>query len=243
MTSLKECGFIALDGMTHWNALTLAASLRGLVYGVKVEHLLFGSMSSMELICRLKEMGFKVFADAKLHSTPPAVAESVKGLARSGADLISVHASEGPEMIRTAVEAYTASGVRDARKSETGMGILALTVPTSLSEEACRFAHGCGVDQAVAKFASPSIAAGAAGIICSPLELRLFPVKGGVPYALVTPGIVSDELNPGRHKRYAPAAFAVAHGARYLVIGKDVTQAADPLEAIRRINESIAHLP
>jgi orotidine-5'-phosphate decarboxylase len=242
MASLKTRGFVALDGMTHWDALALAARLRGLVYGVKVEHLLYGSMSSLELICRLKDMGFKVFADAKLHSTPPAVTASVQALAQSGADLVSVHVSGGSDMVKAAVEAYRDVGVRDVRKDEAGMGILAITVLTSFSREESLSTYHRTVLTNVRAFANIARANGVYGIVCGPYDTPH--LRSDPRLAFVTPGIRLDPSRPGRHQRYGPPAHALANGATFLVIGDDITNRAyDPIERVRLIDESIASLP
>ena len=243
MASLKTRGFIALDEMEPYDALFLAARMRGLVYGIKIEDLLAGSMSNMELICRLKEMGFKVFADAKVHKTPPAAASYVKRLAHCGADLITVHGSGGREMVKACVDAYGAVGVRDARTTEPGMGILAITVLTSLSGEACKEMYARQtIRQTVIAHAEEACAGNAFGLVSSPREVQALKRQFG-RMKRVTPGIKLPGSSKGRHARSATPEVALTNGADWLVIGSEVTKAADPLQVIEAIEQRIAHLP
>ena len=243
MASLKKCGFIALDGMYGWDAFAFAERLRGHVYGMKVNDSFDGDLSPREVVGRLKALGFKVFADTKYHDIPMTVANRVKRMAQNGADLITVHASGGREMVKAAVEAYASAGVRDMQDGgKPGMGILAVTVLTSLDDAGCWSVYRDLPDLTACRLVEVAKQPGLYGFVCSPQELKIMEVDPS-DLKLVTPGLRSAGAATHDQARADTPANALGNGANYLVIGREVTQAPDPLEAIARINASMAHLP
>lgn len=243
MANLRRRGFIALDGMTLWEACRVGECLIGSVLGIKLEDALHGLASNSESIQRFKEMGFKVFADLKAHKTPQATTSAIKRVARAGADLITVHASGGREAVAAAVKAYIDSGIRDVRTDEPGMGIVCNLVLTSLSKEDCRAIYRSGPEKAAVRLAKLVATDGLFGFVPSPQELKALKEAVGPGLRFVTPGIRSEGQPRGRHQRYATPAEALEWGADYLVIGEEVARARDPLAAVHRIDDAIAILP
>jgi len=213
---------IPLDGMGRAQAVALAERLLGKVWGFKVNDLLLACGTS--IVEELKGLG-RVFVDAKLHDIPNTVANGVKRLASAGADLITVHASGGPAMVRAAVE------------QSGGAGILAVTVLTSLDDVTADEVFGSDAAGAVVRLARMAAGAGAAGIVCSPRELVTVSAMPEMQGRLkVTPGI-----RPAWHgkaddqRRSMTPAEAITAGADLLVIGRPITGAADPVAAVERV--------
>lgn len=201
---------IALDGITGKKALIIARTLSGKVWGFKVGDLLYEDSS---IIQKLKKFGH-VFADVKLHDIPNTVANSVKKLSRAGADMITVHASGGVEMMRAAKQ--------NAGKSK----IVAVTILTSQKEK--------NTNKKVLKLAQNAQKAGLWGIVCSGQELKaLNRVLGTKRMIKVVPGIRPTwYTKKDDQKRKITPDEAIKLGADYLVIGRPITQAKDPLKAL-----------
>ncbi len=168
--------------------------------------------SGPALVHRLRDRGARVFLDLKLHDIPHQVGLATVAAAAHGAELLTVHASGGPEMMRAAADARGHARV------------VAVTVLTSLD------ASGDAVVYAARQAAS----AGLDGVVCSPLEVAAVREALGPHAFLVTPGI-----RPGAHaddqRRTATPAAALAAGADLLVIGRPITDAEDPVAAARAI--------
>lgn len=194
---------IALDGMPSRRALALARRFKDLVWGFKVNDLLFDG-----IIPGLKRYG-RVFADAKLHDIPNTVANSVRRLSLAGADMITVHAAGGVEMMWAATRAKGRSK------------IIAVTVLTSRRKN----------DAAFKELLKDARTAGVHGIVCSAHEVPLIRKKD---LLVVVPGIrplgytVSDD-----QKRTATPRQALDAGADLLVIGRPITRVRDPEKALR----------
>jgi orotidine-5'-phosphate decarboxylase len=177
-----------------------------------------------------------VFLDLKLHDIPATVARAMSGIAGLGVQLTTVHCGEDPRMLKAAVEA-----------SMGRVGVLGITVLTSVGAAdiaAAGFREELSGDlsRLVLKRAEMAKAAGCAGIVCSGLEVK--PIKRllGREFIAVTPGIRPLWSAGGEddQKRVVTPAEAVADGADYLVIGRPIRDAADPLAAARRVTEEIA---
>lgn len=201
---------VALDGISEKKAIEIAKRLKGLVWGFKVNDLLFESPG---IIKRLKRFG-KVFADAKLHDIPSTVANSVSRLSRAGADLITVHASGGIEMMKA------------AKKNAGRSKIIAVTVLTSLKDT-----------NNFARLIKDIKAAGVDGIVCSAHELKLLKKEKSLK---IVPGIrpswhkIKDDQS-----RVATPLEAVNLGADLLVIGRPITKSNAPRKALERIKLEI----
>lgn len=202
---------IALDGMSSAEALRFAKKLKGSVWGFKVNDLLF---SDSNIIRKLKNFG-KVFADAKLYDIPNTVANSVKKLRDAGADIITVHASGGVEMMKF------------AKKNVGKSKIIAVTVLTSQNKNS----------KEVAKLTQDAIKAGVDGIVCSGTDLEIIKnISGSVKLLKIVPGIrpIWYKSKDDQKRKVTPVE-AIKLGADYLVIGRPITFAKDPVKAVLKL--------
>jgi orotidine-5'-phosphate decarboxylase len=185
-------------------------------YKVGLELFVAAGVPALE---RVRARGGRVFLDLKLHDIPETVARAVASAARLGAELLTVHAAGGGEMLRRAVEAAGATR------------ILAVTVLTSLGEEDLAADGLAGpVAAAVARRARLAAGAGVAGLVCSPQEIR--EVKAAAPSLLaVVPGVRPAGAALGDQKRVATPEAAIAAGADFLVVGRPIRDAPRPVEA------------
>jgi orotidine-5'-phosphate decarboxylase len=225
---------VALDGMSRVEAFHLAKQLEGSPYfwGAKGNDLLDeGDVG--DTIERFSAVGH-FFADAKFHDIPKTVANRVKKIARHGASMITVHASGGVEMVRAAVETF------EEHKRPNGIGILCVTVLTSLDKADCERSYRRPPLQQAAAMALIAKEAGAWGVVCSPDEvggLSTHPEFKGLKF--VTVGLRPTSTTPGDQKRFATPEIAFANGATLGVIGRPITEAPDPRAALNAIGESI----
>jgi orotidine-5'-phosphate decarboxylase len=176
--------------------------------------------------------GFAVFLDLKFHDIPNTVAQACKAAARMGVWMMNVHASGGPRMMQAAREAL--EGVPERPR------LIAVTVLTSMGEEELR---ATGVEasarQQVLLLASLAHDNGMDGVVCSAQEAPLLRSTLGAEFLLVTPGIRPAGSAVGDQTRILTPAQAIRAGADYLVIGRPITQAADPLAALESIAREI----
>jgi len=216
---------ISLDGTTKETAIKIAAKLAGKVWGFKINDLLFENGIS---ITELKKFG-KVFADAKFHDIPNTVANSITKLDAAGADLISIHAAGGVEMMKA------------ARKAAVHSKVLAVTILTSLDENMIRLIFGKSIKNTFLKLVQDANIAGMDGIVCSPQELKYLKEKSEFKHLLrVVPGIrpawyhESDD-----QQRILTPKEAVNLGADLLVIGRPILKAKNPAKAVEKILDEI----
>ena len=222
---------VALDGLEVEQALGLAKRLSGLVWGFKANDLLDGDVAPKILIERLSEHG-KVFVDIKAHDIPNTVANRVAKHAKHGAHLVTVHASGGKKMLEAAVKAF------NDHKREDALGILAVTVLTSLDRSECLEIYGGRPSEEVNLLAKHAASAGAWGIVCSPQELEI--VRAYTNLKFVTPGIRLAETGVQDQVRVDTPANAIRDGAELIVVGRPIVQAADPVQAATIFNQLVA---
>ena len=208
----------------------MARSLEGRVAGFKVGlGLLHGPGPA--LVGALASIG-PVFADAKLHDIPSQVETAARRLGEYGARWVTAHASGGQAMLEAAV-----AGLREGSRGRGG--ILGVTVLTSLDEAATAAAFGRTPGELTSRLAKIAAAAGAEGVVCSPRELGVV--------AEVAPGL--DRVTPGvrpagtaggdDQARVATPAEAMERGATYLVVGRPITRAEDPVAAVEDLADSL----
>ena len=230
----RERIIVALDFPDSTSALELVEQLGDLVQWFKVGLELYLS-SGNDIVDALKHRGHSVFLDLKLHDIPNTVAGAVRSVASAGADMLTVHASGGPVMMAAAAEA--ASLLACPPK------LLAVSVLTSMDAEQLRAigVEASPADQ-VLRLAGLASEAGISGLVASAEEVVA--LRAGFPeFTLVIPGIRPAGSSVGDQKRVATPATAVRAGADYLVIGRPITQAADPAAAVRSIVEEIQTPP
>ena len=216
---------VALDVDTAAEARALADALRGLVGGFKIGSRLFTSHGP-SIVEELAGRGDRVFLDLKFHDIPNTVAGAVAAGTRLGAWMINVHASGGSAMMRAAREAADAES---ARRSTTKPLLIAVTVLTSLDNEALvEMGITSDAGEQAGRLASLAQAAGLDGVVASPQEIALIRRRCGKSFAIVTPGIRGAGDVKGDQSRTMTGQDALAAGATYLVVGRPIIAAADP---------------
>ncbi len=229
----KDRLVVALDVPTVAQARELAAQLRGNCRWLKVGLELYLATGNA-MVEELAAQGFSVFLDLKFHDIPNTVAGAVRSAASMGASLLTVHAAGGPAMLIAAAEA--ASALPNAPR------LLAVTVLTSM-DRAQLAAIGIEIlaaDQ-VLRLARMAIVSGIQGLVCSAEEVRLLRQELGENAQLVVPGIRPVGAAIGDQKRIATPADAIRAGASHLVVGRPITNAADPAKAAQSILNEIAN--
>lgn len=224
--TVKDRIFIALDVPSADDALRLVGRLSGEATSFKIGLQLFCA-AGPDLVRELADRGLKIFLDLKFHDIPNTVAGAVKSVAELGAAVINIHCSGGTEMLRAAKEALP---------SENPPALIGVTVLTSLDDDDLRdlgVAHTS--EGQVLLLARTAKEAGLDGVVCSARELDLLRSELGENFVLVTPGIRPAWSAVGDQKRITTPEQALRDGASALVIGRPVTAAPDPAEAMRRI--------
>ena len=221
---------VALDFPAAQEAMNLVDRLDGTCQWFKVGMELYYATGN-SIVHQLRDRGFDVFLDLKLHDIPNTVAGAVRSATQAGASLLTIHALGGAAMMNAAAEAASAPG---------SPRLLAVTVLTSM--DANQLA-GIGItaspaDQ-VLRLAKLAQASGIDGMVCSPEEVDLLRKETGPDTLLVIPGIRPAGSAVEDQKRIATPAQAITHGASLLVVGRPITRAHNPAEAARSILHEI----
>jgi orotidine-5'-phosphate decarboxylase len=229
---MRDRIIVALDQPDLAGALECARALVGHAAWVKVGMTLF-YREGPAVVAAMRDLGFEVFVDLKLHDIPHQVEGAARSLGALGAGMLTVHASGGAAMIEAAVrgarEGAEAAGVR-------APAVIAVTVLTSMDAETLRSVgvSDTAADQA-AGLAALARTAGADGVVCSPREAADLRALLGPHALIVTPGVRPAGSDAGDQARIATPADALAAGASHLVIGRPITGAADPAAAFEAI--------
>lgn len=226
--------FVALDVPEAASALKLAEQLSPLGVSFKVGMQLFYA-EGMRIVQELQANGQTVFVDLKLHDIPNTVAGAVDSLVRQGVQFLNVHTQGGPDMMRAAVEAAHKAALATGRPRPTLIGV---TLLTSLSEQHLKnFLHV--QDQSVHAYVQhlglQAKACGLDGVVCSAREAAEIRSVCGPEFLLVTPGIRPVDASVQDQSRIITPRQAIQNGSDYLVVGRPITQAINPLDAARRI--------
>ena len=220
---------VALDTPSREQAVAWARALAGRVGLVKVGLELF-TAAGPALVEELAAAGLPVFLDLKLHDIPNTVERAAANCARLGAHLITVHAGGGRAMLAAAA-AGAAAGATGVRTR-----VLAVTVLTSLDDATLdELGIAGGAAARVAAWAELARDAGCDGVVCSPRELADLRRRLGTSFVLLAPGIRPAGAAIGDQRRVATPAAAIADGADYLVVGRPITAAPDPVAAAEAI--------
>ena len=222
---------VALDYPEAALALNLVARLEPALCRLKVGNELF-TAAGPQLVEQFMQRGFEVFLDLKFHDIPNTVAQACKASAALGVWMVNVHALGGRKMMEAAREAV----VQAAKPPK----LIAVTVLTSMAQEdlaelgmnatpanlvlrLATLAHDCGLD----------------GVVCSAQEAALLRRACGSEFCLVTPGIRPADAAADDQSRIMTPRAALEAGSSYLVIGRPITRAADPLQALQEISQQI----
>jgi orotidine-5'-phosphate decarboxylase len=221
---------IALDFDSPEQADRLVSALGDAAGFYKVGIELFAA-AGLDYVRKLADQGKRVFLDLKYYDIGETVRRAVAVAARSGAAFLTVHAIG--QVMRAAVEG----------RADSQMKLLAVTVLTSFDQvDLEQMGHHCTVSELVAKRVRQAMAAGIEGIVGSPLEAVAIRQAAGPEAILVTPGVRSVGAARGDQKRVATPAEALRDGADYIVIGRQVTRAADPSASLAAIHKELALL-
>ncbi len=226
---MKNRVIVALDTDSPDKALDVVSSLRGEVGLFKVGMELF-PRGGPDIVRRIREAGADVFLDLKFHDIPNTVAGAVKSAVALGARFATVHASGGKAMLAAAVRAAAGSGTT----------LLAVTVLTSLDDgDLSEIGYSSTAAETVLRLAAMAAGEGIGGIVCSAKEVASVRDRVGSAAVLVTPGVRLPEDAVGDQKRVVTPEEAMRRGADYLVVGRPITKAPDPVAAARRFAEAM----
>jgi orotidine-5'-phosphate decarboxylase len=223
---------VALDVDTATDAHALADELRGAVGGFKIGKQLFTSVGP-GLVEELVARGDRVFLDLKYHDIPNTVAGAVAAATRHGVWMLNVHASGGAAMMRAARAAADDAAATAGRQPPLLIGV---TLLTSLNQPALAeigIVHP--VTEQVERLAALTDAAGLDGVVASAQEIEIIRRRCRPGFVVVTPGIRGATDPAGDQSRTLSAADALAAGATYLVVGRPITNAANPRAAAEQI--------
>jgi len=223
---------VALDFDEMDHVLQLIDQLDPSMCRVKVGKQLFTRVGP-QAVEQLVNRGFDVFLDLKFHDIPNTVAKAVTAAADLGVWMVNVHASGGASMMRAACDALAG---RENKPLLTAVTVLTSMAESDLAEVGF---HGAALGR-VLDLAKLAENAGLDGVVCSAQEVSELRKIVRPEFALVTPGIRLKGDAAGDQKRVVEPAAAVSAGADYLVMGRSITAAADPLGVVKRILLSLA---
>jgi len=219
---------LALDGKNPAAFDGVLAAVAGEIAGVKVGLQMLNFIGP-DAVSRLRNWGFEtIFLDGKLYDIPNTVGGASDSLRHHSVDIFNVAAACGLASMRAAVA------------NRGSADVYAVTVLTSMTEEDCQLTHGRSIRAQVLHFAQMAQLAGVQGVICSAQHLKFLrdhPELDGLKY--ITPGVRSPGAAANDQKQIDTPVNAITNGAAFVVIGREVTEADDPLAAVRRINLDI----
>ena len=230
-SSVKSPVIVALDYPDAAGALALADQLSPADCRLKIGKELF-TATGPSIVRAVQERGFELFLDLKFHDIPNTVASAVATAADLGVWMVNVHASGGRRMMTAAAEKL--------QQGKYATKLIAVTVLTSM-ERSDLAEIGLDVDplQQVLRLASLTADCGLDGVVCSAQEAAALREALGENFQLVTPGIRPASSDAGDQRRVMTPEQAKTAGVSYMVIGRPITQAADPASALRAINQSL----
>ncbi|GGI30657.1 MULTISPECIES: orotidine-5'-phosphate decarboxylase [Staphylococcus] len=227
---MKNTPIIALDFASKEDVMTFLKPFDEPLF-VKVGMELF-YQTGPTLIKDIKALGHDIFLDLKLHDIPNTVGKAMEGLAKLEVDLVNVHAAGGSEMMRRAVEGF--------RTQNEKTKIIAVTQLTSTTETMLHEEQNIqtSIEEAVLNYAKLAQQSGLDGVVCSPLETQLITEHCGSSFLKVTPGIRPANSARNDQKRVTTPEDAKQLGSTHIVVGRPITQSAQPVESYHQIKES-----
>jgi orotidine-5'-phosphate decarboxylase len=237
-SAARAIPIVALDVPTAADALALARTLGPSCRFYKVGSELFTAAGPSVVHALQDEVGADVFLDLKLHDIPNTVAGAVRSAAALGVRLLTVHASGGQAMLAAAQEAAQSAAARGS-----ACDLLAVTVLTSFDGASLGAAwgrDGVAVEREVLRLAADAAESGLHGIVCSGAEAAAVRAAHGDRLALLVPGIRLAGGSAHDQRRVMTPAAAQSAGARYLILGRAVTAAANPQRAMQTVLTELA---
>ena len=232
MTIAKNKLIVALDVDSAAHALDLFETLRDVVGMFKIGSQLF-TAAGPDIVRQIVARGGRVFLDLKFHDIPNTVAAAGVEATRLGVSIFNVHASGGAEMMKRTAAAVAEIANREAL---TRPEVIAVTLLTSLDQKSLEL---IGVkdelSSMVARLARSAADCGLDGVVSSPREIRLIRETISQEFLIVTPGIRSSNDANDDQKRTLTATEAIRAGADYLVVGRPILNAEDPVAAAERV--------
>lgn len=230
---------VALDFADPLRALGFADRLDPSQCALKVGKELF-VVAGPELVRWLLMRGFRIFLDLKFHDIPSTVARACAAATRLGVWMVNVHASGGPAMLNAARHAVDETAAAMGRRPPL---LIAVTVLTSLDDaELAALRMPADASGQAVHLATLAAGAGLDGVVCSAVEAPRMRASLPSGFRLVTPGIRPSGSAADDQARISTPQGAIVNGADYLVIGRPITQAPDPVAALHGINASLKDL-
>ncbi len=233
-SSPRDTIFVALDYPDLESALALVQKVAPFVGGFKVGLELVNAVG-FDVFSRLQDAGAEsIFYDAKFHDIPNTVAGAVRAVAKRGVQMVNVHASGGRAMLEAAREA--------ANTVENPPLLIGVTILTSISEDALNdeLRVPGPVAYHVEHLARLSQRAGLDGVVASPHEIQTIIKACGPNFLTVIPGVRPRGVAVGDQARVATPGEAIANGAHFLVVGRAIIAAPDPIQAAQNIVAEVA---
>ena len=188
-----------------------------------------------EIVRTIKARGHRIFLDLKLHDIPNTVKKAMSVLRNLDVDMTNVHAAGTIDMMKAAIEGLT-------REDGTRPLLIAVTQLTSTSEERMQkeLLIGSSINDTIVKYAENAKAAGLDGVVCSPLEAAMVKEACGTEFMTVTPGVRFADGDVGDQVRVTTPERAKEIGSDFIVVGRPITAADDPVAAYKRCMKEFA---
>ena len=231
---------LALDVDDSQRAITIVNSLKNYVGLFKIGSELFSAAGS-KIVEEIVSLGAPVFLDLKFHDIPNTVARVVRVVARLGVSMFNIHAAGGAEMIKAAVEAAQDEATQ---QGSTPPLVLAVTVLTSINDNILQreLLINMPVENFVQHLAIMAKKNGADGVVASPREVHIIREACGEEFRIVTPGVRPVGSSAGDQKRFSTPSMAIKRGSDFVVIGRPILAAVDPVSAAKEIAKEIANI-
>src|SRR5580700_5050485 len=227
----REKLIVALDVSTAAAAQKIVAAVGDSALTYKVGMQLYTAVGP-QVVRDLVASGRRVFLDLKYHDIPNTVGSAVAEAARLGVSMLTVHASGSNKMLRAAV---------DAAKARPELIVLAVTVLTSMDgNDLEKIGIRGSIEDSVLRLATIAVANGCQGVVASAREASTLRAELGHDFAIVTPGVRPAGSSVADQKRVVTPAEAIAAGASHIVVGRPITEAADPAAEARAILDQIS---
>ena len=228
---MKSPVIVAIDYPEQEPALQLIGQLDPALCRVKIGKEMFTRFGPV-LVESCMKLGFDVFLDLKFHDIPNTVAGACRSAADLGVWMMNVHASGGRRMMEAARESVD--------KASSSPLLIAVTILTSLSdEELAEIGYRGSAQENVRRLATLAQQSGMDGVVCSPREAATLRGELGADFQLITPGVRPAGADVGDQRRVMTPRDAVEAGSSYLVVGRPITGAPDPLSALQGIVDSL----